>query len=421
MKIVLVIAIILGATATAEAQVAPEATSPFRLAVNGTVNYSARYGQMAEFYNGTSSQMADLSGDIGYSTTSERAPTSVTFGIGDNWSLSGTGYNSGPYENLALSQGIVGEHWSLQLIDDVGYRKGAPITGFTGAPGSGEPISSPNPTPPTDETILTLNTAMLNNDTSAQYSYKLSAFTSLSAGGGYNMLRFLNGGGIDTNGLFADMGVTRRLDARNTLTGQYSFSHFSYSGAPISFDSNTATIGWTRRWNRRVSSSVSAGPQFITGSGTEPTTGSGVIPIPSSTGLSANASVSYDNKFGVAGLAYSHGVVAGGGYQYGGEQDSLTGSFGHQFGHEADSRLQIELAGGYRRTGSLNAQQGTINAKYGSAQATKNLGRYVTVFANYTGTDQTESSQFSTNVIGGLWQVISFGIGYTPRPIHLRH
>ena len=53
--------------------------------------------QMAEFYNGGTSQMANVSGNFGYSTTSERHPTSLTFGAGDSWTLSGQDFNSGPY------------------------------------------------------------------------------------------------------------------------------------------------------------------------------------------------------------------------------------------------------------------------------------------------------------------------------------
>ena len=55
---------ILGVVAVAKAQVEPEATSPLKLGISGTLSYSARYMQMADFYAGGTSQMANLSGDL---------------------------------------------------------------------------------------------------------------------------------------------------------------------------------------------------------------------------------------------------------------------------------------------------------------------------------------------------------------------
>jgi hypothetical protein len=422
-----------------EAQVAPQATSPTRISINGNLTYDARYSQMVEFYSGTTSQTANVSGDLGYATRSERAPTAITFGVGDNWTLSGPGYNTGPYENLALSQGIVREHWSLSLSNDVSYRNGSPITGFSGVPGTGEPISQPTPTP-SDETILTLNTAMVNNITTASYSYKLSTFSSLSVSGAYNLLRFINGDGIDTDGLFADMGLTHRFGPRNSLIGSYAWGHFSYIDVAATIDLNTPSIGFQRTWGRRISTSVSAGPQWVSTSGVVPVSGSGgssggsttSVPEQSSFGFFANATIAYTTRSAVTSLGYSHGVSGGGGYLYGSQGYNLAGSYSWQFGHNVASQLIVEVAGGWRRTNALSSlaslslpvglgAQANYDATYGSAQATRKLGRNFSVYASYTGTEQSSSTQVSANVLSGLWQVIGFGIGYTPQPRHLRH
>ena len=47
--------------------------------------------------------------------------------------------------------------------------------------------------------------------------------------------------------------------------------------------------------------------------------------------------------------------------------------------------------------------------------ATLRLSRYLTAFASYTGTDQSTPSSSPGNTLSGLWQVVSFGIGYSPR------
>jgi hypothetical protein len=66
-----------------------------------------------------------------------------------------------------------------------------------------------------------------------------------------------------------------------------------------------------------------------------------------------------------------------------------------------------------------NAYNGVINAKYGGAQATRKLGRYLTVFASYSAIDQSSSSSLPINVLNQLEQVIGFGIGYSPRETRL--
>jgi membrane peptidoglycan carboxypeptidase len=62
-------------------------------------------------------------------------------------------------------------------------------------------------------------------------------------------------------------------------------------------------------------------------------------------------------------------------------------------------------------------------------QATRKLGRYFNVFVNYTAIDQSSNLQtavpntplsYNTNILNGLNQVMSFGIGYSPREMRFR-
>jgi hypothetical protein len=80
--------------------------------------------------------------------------------------------------------------------------------------------------------------------------------------------------------------------------------------------------------------------------------------------------------------------------------------------------MTFGLEGSYNRTSGL-MNNGVTNAKYGGAEATRRLGRYFTVFANYTAIDQSSSSPLPTNVLTHLWQVIGFGVGYSPRKTRL--
>jgi hypothetical protein len=398
------LAFIFTVATAAHAQTAPEATGGA-----AELHYSARYAQSAAFYGGSlgDSQNAILSGNLEYANGFKRRPFTLTFGGGYSWNIAGTAYGDGPFENLSLSQGIVGRKWNIQLGDDVSYLKEAPITGFSGVPGTGEPISGPNPTPPTDQTVLTLNTRTVSNTANAEYQHTLNYATSLSVGGSSELLRYPDGNGLDTNAQSANAGLTRRLNARNSLSVQYSFTDYSYPGnnsaQPVSsLVANTVLIGFQRQWNRRISTNASVGPEWIESPNS--------AVVPSSTRVSGNATVDDQLRFGSANLSYSHAASAGGGFLPGAEVDTISGGFGR----ELEKKLTINLTGGYTRTSALGGEEG-IDSKFGAGTATMRLSQHFSAFANYTATDQSTSSSLPSNALSGLWQMVSFGIGYTPR------
>ena len=399
------LALLLTVAAAAHGQTSPEAT-----AGTAELQYSARYSQSAAFYGGSlgDSQEAILSGNLNYANGFKRRPLTVTFGGGYNWNIAGTAYGAGPFENFAISQGIVGRKWSIQFGDNVSYLKEAPITGFSGEPGTGEPISGSNPTPPSDQSILTLNTRTVSNNVNGEYQHNLNFATSLSVGGNSELLRYPDGNGVDSNSQSANAGLTRRLNARNSLSAQYSFTDFSYPGSnsaqPVSsLKANTILFGFQRQWNRRINTSASVGPEWI-GSPDSAV-------VPSSTRVSGNATVEDQLRFGSANLTYSHAASAGGGFLPGAEVDTISGGFGRTF----EKKMTINLTGGYDRTSALGGLEG-IDSTFGAGMATMQLSQHFSAFANYTATNQTSTgASLPSNALSGLWQMVSFGIGYTPR------
>jgi hypothetical protein len=137
--------------------------------------------------------------------------------------------------------------------------------------------------------------------------------------------------------------------------------------------------------------------------------------VPTSVGVSANASAGYQLRFGSAGLACSHGINGGGGYYVGAKSDTVTANYMRKFG----TKMTFELTGGYQRTSGL-IQNGTTSGKYGAVQFSRQITRDLSAFASYSGTSQTTSSTLPTNALSGLMQVISFGIAYSPREIEFR-
>jgi len=402
--------------AAAGAQVVPEATGP-GLPVSGTLHFDARYAQTFQFDDEAGNQdQSIVSGDASYANTSKRLPFGLQYGGGYSWALDGGSSRGGVFQHLSVTQGIVGRAWNLNASDNVMYTFETPTTGFSGVAGSGEPVGEPgSPTPP-DQTILALNTRTLDNAATVEVGRRLNYATSLNFGGATTQLIYVDNNGQNTDVLTANAGITRRLNGHNSIAGQYSFSRLSFSAnlnpaivipQVSSLEVNTAQFSFTRQWNRHINTVASAGPQWISSSDSSIE--------PSTTNVAVQATASDSFRFGTAGLTYSHGVQGGSGYLLGGETDIAAANISREF----ERSLTVGLTASYMRTAGL-ADNGVTNTKYGGVQANRRLGRYMTVFASYTALDQSSSSTLNAGALSGLTHVIGFGIGYSPREMHLR-
>jgi hypothetical protein len=405
-------AILFSVSSLTRAQVAPAATGPVSpgglsgLPVSGTLHYSLNYTQTAQFYGGTQgdSQTSGVNGEVTV-VTAKAHPFTLTYSGGDMWTISGAGGESGVYQHLIASQGFVGHSWTFNLNDNVSYMPQAPTTGFSGIPGVGNLPGAPGvPTQP----ILTLNTRSVYNQTGANSTHSFGHATSFGINGSYGILRFPDGNGLETNTLQAGPQITRRLNALNSITGQYLFSRFSYPGSTITMGTQSAMAGYQRTWSRRLKTGVSAGPEWIQGSA-----GSN---IPSSTDLTVNANLNYAAKAVTAMLSYTQGASGGAGVtaQVGVNNKDINAVLTRQQG----KNLTLNVTGAYMRTEGLqqgSQQTGVTTGKYGGMAATRRLGRYIVASANYTAIQQSTSSSLPVNAISGLSQVIGFSLGYSPR------
>lgn len=409
------LAFLLAVCAAAHAQVAPAATEGAAY-----LTYSLRYAQTVEFFGhgyGTQ-QMGIVSGDVGYANGNGRYPTMLTAGSGYRWPISGHVETAGYFENLLFSQGMIGRRWNLRVSDNTSYSHETPTTGFSGVPGSGEPIGEPNPAP-SQTSILTLNTSVVENTLNGEYGHVLNYATRLNVGGSSSLVRYPNGDGQGIDMRTGNGGLTRRLDARSSLAADYIYSQFSYPNCTtsstfmfcnVTFETDSALLRFSRTVSPKITTSVSAGPQWISSSDS--------TVLPSSTRISVHAQIGYRYKFDSAGLSYSHGSNGGSGYQLGAEIDSIDANYSRRIGRYTT----IGAVGEYiRTTGLALNESGVTSAKYGGVQATRRLGRYFSTFANYTAIDQSSSAALPTNTLNQFYQVIGFGIGYTPRRKSLTH
>jgi hypothetical protein len=404
MDLRLQVAILLLAFSRASAaQVAPQATGPGNPLPAGNLNYSIRYAQTAEFGADLGDlQTSALSGSVNYSNNKGRAPFSLQYSGEYNWGIEGPAYETGFYHHLTVSQGLSWRRWNVSLGDNVSYSPEAPTIGFTGIPGIGEPVVGSTPAPPPDQSILALNTHVVDNTANGDISRSMSHALTLDLGGSYDLFRFPDGNGLNTDTISGNSGVTWRLNGRNSLSSSYSYSQFSYPDANLSIQSDTGYFGFQRNWNRKLTTSVSLGPQW--------TTSSHSALVPSTLGVSVNATLTYQFTYSSAGVTYSRGVNNGAGYLIGGEVDTASANYSREFG----KRVTLGFTASYMRTSGL-LDNGITTAKYGGIEMTRRLGRYLVVFANYSATVQSSSSALPGNALGQLFQVAGFGFGYSPR------
>jgi hypothetical protein len=426
-KIIQFAAIALATCSFAHAQVVPEATGPAKLPLSGNLSYALRYSQTAEFGGNLGDwQTGSISGSVNYSNGTSRHPFNLNYGGGYTKTYTGPDYETGVFQHLLISQGLVGRKWTATVSDNISFTPESPTIGFSGIPGTGEPVGGSGSNPPSSQSVLTLDTRTIANMAAAQIGYRMDYATTFNAGGSSNLLRYPDGNGLDTNGLLANAGVVRRLDVRNSLVGQFMFARYDYGNQTVetgqgstsvpnpSFEFEAATFGFQRVWSPKLRTTASVGPQWISSSDS--------TIEPSSTTVAVNAAVIYSFRSETASVSYTRGASNGGGIVPGANADAVNASYSRLFRRD----LTVGLTASYTRSDALELGGGTIDARYGGVQATRQLGRYFSVFANYTAEDQTtnqaaQSSQaVLSNVLDNFYQVIGFGIAFSPRETHLK-
>jgi hypothetical protein len=416
------------------AQVAPAATGPGTatgfggVQLDGVLHYDLRYAQTVQISGGQDGQlMSIVSGDAGYTTLGKRRLFTMQYGGGYSWSLDDGSGSGNLYQRLTLSQEVSGRRWKLMGSDNVSYFYETPTTGFSGVPGSGEPIGGGGSGSSPNQTILA-TTRNVDNTSSALYSQQLDHATSLGGVFTYGILRFPDSNGQDSNQVLVGLQISRRLDARNSIQAQYSYAHYSFPGSVTTMDTHTVMFGYLRTWNRYFKTTVFLGPEWTkmsnvyTLSSTSPPTEI-LTQFPTMTGLALNASASYIKRSTTAIVSYTQADTGSSGAlgqgQIGiGSRNVMLG-LTQQFG----KKFSLQATGAYMRSQSLQQglqQSAVTTSEYGEAQATRKLGRYFSVFANYTVEQQSSGIPLPANAVSGVYQVIGFGLGYTPRDIRLK-
>ena len=430
------------AQAVPTAEVAPVSTGFALPSVAGSLQYalSASESVSSDSY-GTPGVVPStyLTGDLAFITSSQRDPFSMVFSGGHSWANS---YQpSFTFFNLALSQTASVGRWAIVLADAVSYMPGTPSTGLSGIPGVGDLGATPlpaganpgatgiNPLPvPTSsgQGVLTGFSTQVDNTSSLSVQRQITGKTSLIASGSYFLMRFLGdtGGstasitpGLDSDGDAASLGLNHRIDARTSVGGNYAYTRNTYSGydfgTPMpAFSTQTASLLYTYQFTRKLATSLSAGPQWIS------------IATPGNTpslSLFANLSGTYTGKFSNASLVYTRNANSGYGVVDGSISSSVTFSATRSF----DRVWLCAATAAYTQTTGLPSSISlpfSFHTTVAGAQVTRAIARSFSAFASYTVQNQSnQGAQAAVDLYSGLTQVAGFGITYSPAAVRIGH
>jgi hypothetical protein len=392
---------------SALAQVSPSAIAPGVVPVPRGFQYAFRYSESAQTRTAIdTAQSSNVSGSVKYGNADKEKPFTMEYAGGYTWNLAGPDYQSGQFHRMNLTQGFVYRRWQLNLADNVSFLPQSPTTGFSGVPGTGEIIGVPNPNPSTSQTILTVNTHVLDNYAQGSLEHTLDYSTSLLIGGVSDVLHYPDGNGIEGRSTGANATLFRRLTARTSIDGDYKFIQYGYPGTNLTIYTQTGLAGLQHLFTRNLSVNLQGGPQWINSTN--------LSVVQANLTYVANASITYVKKRTSLGGSYLHDSNGGSGYLLGAIVDNAQGNIEHHFGQV----MTLGITGGYSRTSPLSSNNNIAGA-YGAVQGMWQLGRLI-LFANYTGAGQSTSSTLPSNVLNQTLNNFSFGFGLSSKEARVR-
>lgn len=385
--------------------------------IGGSLNYGVSVSELIStgFYNSGTSYSTNVSGDLGYVSKSQRHPFSAVYNGGVL--IANSNQPTTVYQGLSFSQVLNTKRWNIAVTDSVALLPESPVGGLSGVPGTGDLGVDPVSVGATSGIgILTSYGPRVSNSLSGTVARQFTGKLSGQVTGTYAVQRFIgdnSDSALNNTTEGGSAGVNYQLTARDTLTGSYSYSNFTYPGNSYSFFAHGASIAYSRQWSRRFVTYAYGGPQIIGGSSVA-IEGTYVT-------VAAGASATYLSRSTAYSLAYNRGANNGSGVIPGSFSDSINATAHRQIGRDWSLSGNV----GFSRTTSLpnfRLYQYNSHAVTFSGQGSRRLGRYFSGYLSYTVEDQNigSSGAFAPqNAFSGVYQIVSIGITYSPRSILL--
>ena len=408
-------------TASTVGTVGPSASM---FGVPGELNYSLSATDSLLFGYYTSGGAADsigLSGTASFVSDSVEYPTSFVYEGG--YYFGNGGIPSQFFQNFAISQVVNRRKWNATVEDSVSYLPNAPAFGLGGIPGLGDIGTLPVTTPGQTSGLLTNYGTDLINTSSAGAGYRMTGKTSLNASGSYSMQRFVNNPagvnqfGVNSNSAAGTVELNHTINVRNSFGVDGTYTRFLYPGTGFSFNSESAMGVYQHGFTRSLTMTAEIGPEW--------TQSSRPAFVPDMTSVAANISAVYTRERSSASVSFFRGTNSGSGVLLGAVSNDASFTASHDFTRQWNGSFTTNFD---KSTGLeiYSAQRVSINALTLGVQARRRIGREWSAFGAYSLEYQNLNSppslnQYAVNAFSGTSSIISLGITYSPKPLHLGH
>lgn len=419
------LAIVFGLGSTAKGQAVSGATpeynpGPTLPMIEGNFQYSLFASEVAQTgYTDGVTSTTNFGGTMEYLSRNVAHPFDMLY-TGGYLFTTQPGVGNSTFQDLTISQGLVKGAWVLGISDSVSYLPNAPSSGLSGVAGTGgiglQPIIGG--TIPS-QTVLTNYSERVSNSVSGNIERRITRKTSISGVASYGILRFPDENGEDSSQITGTVSLNQMLDARDTLSGNVAYQDFDFSGGLYATQPSIQTRGinlvYERLWSRALTSSVSVGPQWISGYTLTPLQLQAYPPgtnpvVPSRVNVAVNASLSYTHRFTVGSVTYTRGVNGGSGVQAGATADAIFGHITSNFGPNWAGALSV----GGVRTVALAGGTPTPTVDFG-AQVSRRITRHLSAYVSDTVQHQSPGSYVGLNAFNGTSNSAAIGISYAPR------
>lgn len=316
---------------------------------------------------------------------------------------------------FGITQAFTGRRWALVLNDRAGYMPESSFGfGGFGSLGSGIPggfgssLGNLGPAFSSEATLVTGRGYRIDNTTTAEVQYVASPRSTFTATAAYGLLRFEEGGLVDSDHRIFAGGYNYNLTRRDTLGVTYGVSLFHFRGSNRGFDDHFVQLVYGRRITGRLAFELAGGPQLDIFKNS----------LTSSTRhyfWNLHSSLRYRWPRSDLEISYGRYTSSGSGLLYGAETD--------QVGVSASRRFTRNWSGsfspGYARNTNLEqtTAAGTsvdFNSYYAGFGLQRALGRYADLSLNYTFQGQkTDSTDPLGAMINSTLTRHTFGLGFS--------
>jgi hypothetical protein len=379
----------------------------------GTLSYSLSGSEFLETGQvGSVESNTALSGNLAFISKSESDPFSAVYSGGYIYRASSGSSGSYTFQDLAVSQVYRTKSWVFVVSDAFSFLPGAPTTGLSGVAGVGDVGVTPVQTGlgPTQD-ILTNESNRISNGLNGSATWQVTPDVDLEGSASWDILHFTESDnpGISSHDYMGTFGPKFRIDARDSVGAEayYSRSTYpTYSGYLI--ESMGANVSFDRDWSRRLSTSISLGPESSHGRSTEP--------IPAQLTLGARASAKYATRTTGLYADYTRGVTSGSGVIFAAISDDVQVGMTRPLSR--DWSLAADVA--YRHNVGLAADQGIIpryDTVLAAMQVSHRLTESLSAYASETILHQTSNHAYGVNALEGFNNIVGFGITFSPAPL----